>query len=47
MPLGTNIFNIDYDEFFALLSGYSKKEVFIKDYGEEQKSFDNTKKYNL
>ncbi len=35
-----NIFNIDSDELLTLLSKYSKKDVFIKNYGEELKLFE-------
>ena len=35
-----NIFKIDIDELLTLLSKYSKKDVFIKNYGEELKLFE-------
>ncbi len=35
-----NIFNIDSDEVLTLLSEYSNKEVFIKNYGEELRLFE-------
>ncbi len=37
VKVNLSIFEMNYDEFIVLLSDYSGKEVYFKDYGEEPK----------